>query len=475
VSDGANPGAGPLTGGSREFLRILGRRDLLTLAFGAIIGWSWVMIAGRWVAEAGPLGAMLAFAIGGVVVLLVGLTYAELAAALPYAGGEHVYSMRALGFAGSFVCTWALILGYASVVTFEAIALPTALEYLFPQLRQGLLWRFAGSDVHASFVAIGAVAAMLVTVVNLAGVKPAARLQTIVLAFMVIVGAGFLLFALVAGDPARLSPPFGSRWQGLLVVLVMTPTLYVGFDVIPQAAEETRIAHRQIGVVLLAAVLMAIAWYMLIILGVALGLEPARLMAPLSTAEAAAAVTGTRLGATLLVLAGIGGIVTSWNAFVVGASRAIYAMAESSMLPSVFARLGVRSRVPTAAIVLLGTLAALAPLAGRSMLVWLIDAGSFAIVLAYGLVAASFLVLGRKEPQLERPYRVRRPRLVGTLAVLASLGMLVLYLPGSPAALAWPWEWSIVLGWSAAGVVLLAIARLGRRQEAAAVRRVTHP
>ena len=69
-----------------------------------------------------------AFGIGGGIVIFVGLTYAELAAAMPLVGGEHVYSHRALGRTASFVCTWAILLGYVSVVAFEAVALPTVLE-----------------------------------------------------------------------------------------------------------------------------------------------------------------------------------------------------------------------------------------------------------------------------------------------------------------------------------------------------------
>jgi amino acid transporter len=111
-----------------HFIRVLGRRDALALAFGAIIGWSWVLLTGQWIMTAGSGGALLAFVIGGLAMLFIGLTYAELASAMPRAGGEHVYSFRALGFGAAFVCTWALILAYVTVVAFEAVALATALE-----------------------------------------------------------------------------------------------------------------------------------------------------------------------------------------------------------------------------------------------------------------------------------------------------------------------------------------------------------
>jgi APA family basic amino acid/polyamine antiporter len=119
-----------------KLLRVLGRRDTLALAFGAMIGWSWVVLAGDWILGAGSLGAAAAFVVGGVIMLLIGLVYAELAAALPFAGGEHVYSERALGPAASFVCTWSIILGYASVVAFETVAFPTVAGSLLPGFEQ---------------------------------------------------------------------------------------------------------------------------------------------------------------------------------------------------------------------------------------------------------------------------------------------------------------------------------------------------
>ncbi|MDE0756455.1 MAG: amino acid permease, partial [Woeseiaceae bacterium] len=80
-----------------QFIRVIRQKEVLALSFGAMIGWSWVALTGNWIGGAGSAGAMLAFALGGVVVIFVGLTYAELASAMPQAGGEHVYASRALG------------------------------------------------------------------------------------------------------------------------------------------------------------------------------------------------------------------------------------------------------------------------------------------------------------------------------------------------------------------------------------------
>jgi amino acid transporter len=121
---------------------------------------------------------------------------------------------------------------------------------------------------------------------------------------------------------------------------------------------------------------------------------------------------------------------------------------------------------------LVGVLSVAAPLFGRKALVWLVDAGGLGIIVAYGMVALSFLILRRKEPQMNRPFMVKHGNLVGYAALLLSAGIAVLYLPGSPAALVWPQEWAIFLGWTAFGAVLYlwALSVYGRADASKIVR-----
>ena len=447
-----------------HLIRVLRRREVLALAFGAMIGWSWVALAGTWLASAGSLGAISAFLIGGAVIGFIGLTYAELASAMPKVGGEHAYSLRALGHGASFVCTWAIIFGYVSVVAFEVVALPTVVEYLFPGVKAGYLWTIAGYDVYLSWVLIGVFGSLVMTAVNVVGIKMAAVVQTavtlvILLAGVVIVGGG-----LANGSVANMQPIEVGGITGMLTVLVMVPFLLVGFDVIPQAAEEIDLPFREIGVVLVASVIMAVAWYVLIVMGVSLSLDKEALAgAQLATADAGTAMWGRPVIGKLVVVAGIAGILTSWNAFLVGGSRAIYALAEAGSLPRFLGRLHPSFNTPANAIVLVGVSASFAPLFGRQTLVWLVNAGGLGIVVAYTMVALSFLVLRRKEPEMPRPYRVRYGSLIGYTALCLSLGMVALYLPFSPSALVWPQEWMIVLGGIAAGAVLYVWARSARR------------
>ena len=435
------------------FIRVLGRRDVLALAFGAIIGWSWVLLTGQWVQTAGSAGAISAFVVGGIAMIFIGLTYAELVSAMPLAGGEHVYSHRALGRGVSFICTWALILAYVTVVAFEAVALSSGLAYIVPDFSAGRLWSVAGEDVYLSWVAVSMTTAVLMTVINVFGVRPAAVVQTIVTAIIFLTGVLFVTGTFPAGDAANLEPYFVDGIDGTLAVLIMVPMMFIGFDVIPQAAEEIRLPFRAIGLLLILSVGMALGWYVLMILGVALTFPPDALEGlSMATADAGAAAWEGRWAGNLMVIGGIAGILTSWNAFLVGGSRAVYAMAKDGLLPRWLADMHPRFHTPWKAVLLIGGFSVAAPLFGRQILVWLIDAGGFAVIIAYGIVALSFIVLRRREPELERPFRAPGGMFTGVVALILCVGLLLVYLPGSPAALKWPWEWGICLGWSLLGL-----------------------
>ncbi len=432
------------------------------LSFGAMIGWSWVLLTGEWLQAAGTLGTVLAFAVGGTVVIFIGLTYAELAAAMPTAGGEHVYTMRALGRGPSFICTWALVMGYVTVPVFESVALPTAVEYLFPGLKLGYLWSLQGSEVYLSFVGVGVAGALLMTLINIIGIKTAALLQTLITVMFFLVGLVFLFGAFTHGEAANTEPLIVNGIAGSLSVLIMVPALMVGFDIIPQSAEEIDLPSELIGKLLVFSVFMAVAWYACISLAVAYSLDARGLAnSTMGTADAMAAVWGGSWAGKLLVIAGIGGILTSWNAFIIGGSRVLWALAHSGMLPAAFAELHPRFNTPYRGVLLIGFLSCVSPFFGRTILVWLIDAGSFAIVIAYGMVALSFLVLRHREPDMPRPFKVRHGSVVGGIAVVLSVALASLYLPWSPSALVWPYEWAMVLGWSAFGAILYVC--VGRR------------
>ena len=442
-----------------RFARVLKTRDVLMLAFGAMIGWSWILMTGYWVGNAGSIGTLIAFAAGGLVIGFIALTYAELASAMPRAGGEHVYTHAGLGAGWSFVCTWALLMAYVTVCVFESVALPTAVEYLAPAIRMGALWHVAGAPVDAGFILVGLAGAVVMTWINYLGIRTAAIVQSIVTAAILLSGVVLFAGAVGFGAPELAEPKIAVPATGILTVLIMVPALLVGFDVLPQSAEEIDLPPKRIGRLLVVSLAVAVAWYGAIAWSVAVALTPEELAGDgLITADAAqklwSAAGGGSWAGVALTIGGIGGVLTSWNAFMIGGSRVVFALAESGSLPAVFARLHPRHKTPYAAVIGIGLLCCISPLFGRTILVWLINCGSFAVVAAYLFVPIAFLALRRSQPDLPRPYRLRYPRFVGVSAIVLALGLLSLFMPFSPSGLIWPQEWGIVLGWSAAGALV---------------------
>lgn len=444
-----------------KFERVLSKKDIFAIAFGAMIGWGWVVMAGDWIKGAGTLGSIMAFIIGGIMVLFVGLTYAELTAAMPQCGGEHVFSLRALGKNGSFVCTWAIILGYVGVVAFEACAFPTVIQYICPGFLKGYMYTIAGFDIYASWVAVGVIASIIITIINYFGAKSAAKLQTILTISIAAIGVSLVAASGFSGNIENTKPLFTDGVGGILTVAVMTPFMFVGFDVIPQAAEEINVPFKKIGKIMILSIVMAVIWYIMIIIAVSMVMTKSQLdTSTLVTADAMKnAFFGSEMAAKVVIIGGMAGIVTSWNSFFMGGSRAIYSLAESKMLPGFLAKLHPKYKTPTNAILLIGVISVVAPFFGRAMMIWLTNAGSFGVVVAYVLVSMSFLVLRFREPDMIRPYKVKCGKIIGGIAILLSGFMMLLYFPGMPSGLVKE-ELIMVGAWTVLGIIFYSIAKL---------------
>lgn len=445
-----------------KFDKVMGAWDILVIAFGAMIGWGWVINSGDWITTAGFAGSIIAMLIGGVMVFFVGLTYAELTSAMPQCGGEHVFSYRAMGPTGSFVCTWMIILGYVATSAFEATALPTVITYLFPKFNQVYLYSIAGKDIYLTTILLGVGVAVLITFINIRGAKTAAILQTVLTAIIAIAGILLVVGSAINGDGANIT---GQMWESgtgttlgsVFKVACMTPFLFIGFDVIPQAAEEINVPYKKIGKIMLLSIFLAVAWYLLIIFAVCYIMPQSAIAQEMSSqnglvsAKAIEIAFRSPLMGKVLIIGGLCGIITSWNSFLMGGSRALYSMGESLMIPKMFGKLG-KHKTPEAAIILCGIACVVAPFFGRGVLVWLVDAASFGCVIAYMFVSISFCILRKKKPDMARPYKVKAGRFVGVMAVLMAGFMTLLYIvPASfSAALVWQ-EWIVVGIWLALG------------------------
>lgn len=418
--------------------KALGVFDSYALGFGAMIGFGWVVLTSDWIAGGGTLGAAIAMVIGGLIMVVVGLVYAELTAAMPKVGGEHHYLLRGMGARWSFLGSWGITGGYITIVAFEAVALPRTVEYIVPNLDHIRLWEIFGSEVHLTWALVGSVAAIIITWINIIGVRSAGIVQTFVVVFLVIVGL-LLTFGSSTNGSVTNMEPFFTDASGLFTVLIVVPFLFVGFDVIPQASEELRMSPRRIGILIVTSVLIATAWYVMTILTTSSAMPiNALLSSDLATADAMGALFDSGFMANVLIAGGIAGILTSWIALLLGASRLLLAMGQSGMLPEWFGRIHPKYGTPVNALLFVGGLSVIAPFFGEGMLGWLVDSGSPSIVITYLLVSVVFVKLRIKEPTMNRPFLTggRRGGIpLGVLAIVLCAGLVSLYIPGMPASI----------------------------------------
>src|SRR5699024_159697 len=145
------------------------------------------------------------------------------------------------------------------------VAVPTTAVNLFPDLAHIRPWSIADSGVYLTWALVGTVSATVIALINIRAVPIASLVQTLVVSFLVIVGLPLLSSASVGGHLDNTEPLFTGGATGFIGVLAVVPFLFVGFDVIPQSAEEVKIPPRNIGKLVVISVIMAITFYIIVI------------------------------------------------------------------------------------------------------------------------------------------------------------------------------------------------------------------
>ncbi|WP_083386128.1 amino acid permease [Methylomonas sp. LWB] len=402
----------------------LGVLHLLALGVGAIVGTGILTLIGVGVAKAGP-AVIVAFGFAGLVCACAALAYAEMATAIPKAGGAYTYTRVVIGETAGWFVGWCLILEYSLVVSAVAVGWS---GYAAPILQDWLgistTWLVAparGGIANLPAVAIiGAVAGLLTL-----GTKESATCN----AGLVVLKIGALLMFVVLAargfDASHLQPfmPYGfvktvgvdGVERGVMVAAAIIFFAFYGFDAIATAAEETRRPDRDLAVGIIGSMLICVVIYIAVALA-ALGALDYRRFA--DSAEPLALVLrelGSPLAAKCLGFTAVAALPTVILAFFYGQSRIFFAMARDGLLPNGLARVSrrgnpVRTTWFTAALV--GGVAGVFPLADIAALA---NAGT---LLAFAAVALCMLVARHRAPDAVRKFSAPWPWLTGTVAIL---------------------------------------------------------
>jgi amino acid transporter len=155
----------------------------------------------------------------------------------------------------------------------------------------------------------------------------------------------------------------------------------------------------------------------------------------------------------LVLVAGLIGLLTSWNGFFLAGSRVLFSLGRGHIIHESFGRTHPRHGTPTTAVLFSGVVTFISAWLGRGAIIAFVDVGSFCIALAFLGVALSLIQLRKRFPDMERPYKMPGGNVLAYIAAAGSLFILaVMLIPTSPSMLVWPLEWLILGALSATGL-----------------------
>ena len=467
------PGQPGVDGGREALGRGIRLRSLFSLAFGTIIGVGWITVMGAWLSGAGAVGAIIAFAVGGLGMLAIGLCYSEMAAAYPVTGGEVAYVFEAWGARWSFAAAWFLAFSYIFTTSFEAISVEWVVSALIPGFGGPVIYTLLGQEVRLWSLALGLAVMAAITFINYRGGKTAAWFQDLMTAGLIILTLIFVIAGVVGGSVANLEPAFsgttpGAAMIGVGIVLGTAAFWYAGFDTIPQAMEEVeegaklRLLPRVMG----ASILFALVFYCLVILATAMSMPRAELLASeLPAAAAIEAALGSPLLGRVVLFAGLCGLITTWNAIFFASTRIVFAMARAHMIPHRLAKVHDRHGSPSAAVLFVAVMGTVGTLFGRNAILVIVGGAAISAGVVFLVVVLGVLRLRRTRPDHPRPYTVPGGRAFLYLSAVLAVGLVgaAIWEPYHGAGGRIPAEWLVLVVWAALGLIFYRAAAPLRR------------
>src|SRR5262249_27800088 len=228
-----------MTETAQQLARKLGLLDYFALAFGTMIGVGWLVLMDDWLGRGGPLGVMLGFGLGGVVLLPVGWVYGQWVKRLPDASGEAAYTAEVFPPLASYFTGWMMLLAYFIVCPWEAVVVGRVAAYLVPSLNSVPLYQIDGQTVYLPKLLLGVAMTLFLGLLNYRGIRGSATFQR--WAAATVLG----LFALAAlggarhGSLGNFAPGFSrGPLVSVLLVLQIVPYFLTGFESVPKIAEE---------------------------------------------------------------------------------------------------------------------------------------------------------------------------------------------------------------------------------------------
>jgi len=399
--------------------------NVWALAFGCIIGWGAFINPGKkFLPNSGIWGTAIAMVLGAVVMFIIAYAYAYMVPKNPKAGGEFNYTKQCFGKAPAYLCGWFLVAAYLTNVPMNSTAIGLIVDGLDGAadiLKWGFHYTVAGFNVYGGEVLFASAILILFGWLNIIGVKKAGVIQTILASMLAIsvftltiaaifspvaswynvqMGWGFdraaALAAGATGDGLSAFAKVGP--QGIIAAIMATfaiaPWAYVGFETIPQAAEEFNFKHSKVMLIMGIAIIFGCFVYTANNAVACLAVEnwPDRVMAGEWVLLVAAEEMLGAFGKVLIGIAVSCAVLSGIMGFYLASSRLMYSMARDGYLPKTFGKINEKYGTPVNAMIFCIIISLSGPVLGREALGWFVDMSAIGASIGFFFTCASTTV-----------------------------------------------------------------------------------
>ena len=471
------------------------------IAFGCVIGWgSFINPGKKFLPNSGVAGTAIAMFFGALVMMIIAFSYAYMVPKYPKAGGEFTFTKMCFGKTSAFVCGWFLVAAYLTNVPMNSTAIGLIVDGLDGAadiLKFGFHYQIAGFDVWMGEMIFAMAILIIFGTLNIIGVKKAGIVQTI-LACLLAVSVLTLTVAALCSDKTSITNM--APWWGfnkseaiaaytngtfssidefshsgslgiasaILATFAIAPWAYVGFDTIPQAAEEFKFSYKKVSLIMFVAIFFGCFVYTAnnTIAAAALTNWPELIIESSSTPWLLLAAAERLLGTPGKVLVGVAvscAVLSGIMGFYLATSRLMYSMSRDGYLPAWFGKVDAKYGTPKNAMIFCIAISLSGPILGREALGWFVDMAAIGASIGYFYTSAATLVTLKRFGDA-RPFL----KAMAALGVIFSVAFMILQLipiPGLSGVHFGKESYIMLLVWIALGAVFYARQRDHFRKE----------
>jgi len=441
------------------FARNLRLFDATMIGIGAMIGAGIFVLTGIAAGEAGP-GAILSFALNGLVTLLTALSYAELASAYPKSGGGYSFITKAFPGPAGFASGWMLWFCYIIACALYALGFGSYfwefVQSYFPPVAD-FVFSLAGR--HAPELLMTALVSIIFILINMRGTALTGNVENVITMAKIIILGIFIAYGLkrifqIPDAAAQSFRPFLPNGAGGVVIAMgLTFIAFEGYDLIATVAEEIKAPEKTIPRATLISLSVTVFIYLMILLVCIGAIQPESgkswqfLGQYQETAIARAAENFMPFfGVMLVIFGGLLSTISALNATILASSRVAFSMSRDKMLPVSLSRIHTLRRTPHIAIAVTGTIVLVMALLFPIQVIG--SAASVMFLLTFTLVNLSLIALRRKFPELKGGFRVPFYPATPIAAVVLNLFLAFYQFNFDPRA------WYIALAWIIVGLFI---------------------